>query len=246
MILSTDGSVLQNFSDLEVRNNLPVHVRIPARIQAEDFVLNVGLELEETEDTGGGQNIGYTHTGDYLDYRIAISAALNYNLNVRVACESNAGKLAFQQLDEAGSILNQTIVDVPVTGGWQRWQTVAVTMKLDEGRGILRMKILDPEFNVNWFEFTGGQLVSGLADLGIYQLFPNPSSGLVHVKIPENRFSTENEISILSLDGRMVFSGNHLTLSEYAELDLHHLKKGMYLFQVRIGDQVLTERLILR
>src|SRR5690606_21394762 len=86
-VRDTEGEALQHFSDLAVENNLPFHFFLPAQIEAEDFYLNVGLQLETTSDTGGGQNIGYTNAGDYLEYHINVAEPGEYDLEVRIACQ---------------------------------------------------------------------------------------------------------------------------------------------------------------
>ena len=52
-IKSTDGSMLQDFTNLQVKNNLPVFLTIPGKIEADAFDVNQGLQLESTTDIGG-------------------------------------------------------------------------------------------------------------------------------------------------------------------------------------------------
>src|SRR5690606_15642021 len=134
-------------------NNLPFHFSLPTREEAEHLYLNVGVQLEATSDTGGGQNIGDTNAGDYLEHYMNAEEAGEYDVEVRIACQSNAGTLGFQQRSNDGEVLHSAQLDVPVTGGWQTWQTVSTKMELDEGRGILRVNIIQPEFNINWYRF---------------------------------------------------------------------------------------------
>ena len=58
-IQTSEGDTLAAFEDLIATNNLVVHHLIPGKIEAEDFSVNKGLELEDTEDHGGGRNTGH-------------------------------------------------------------------------------------------------------------------------------------------------------------------------------------------
>ena len=62
---------------------------IPGRIQAEDFYYQEGLETEETSDTFGGLNIGYTDQGDFADYLVAINDSGDYTISFRVASQGS-------------------------------------------------------------------------------------------------------------------------------------------------------------
>ena len=222
-LLATDGTTLNAFSELEVTNNLPFFAAIPGKIEAEDFVVNHGLELENTSDVGGGQNIGYTSTGDYLDYQVAIAETGSYKVEVRVACESNAGKIQFQQLADDGSVMNKGDVAVAITGGWQTWQTVSGTIDLEESRGILRLKILDPEFNINWFQLTslGGPLSDPVRQLNLY---PNPVKDSFELHLPDVKGLVK--VQIVSLDGKIV---KEQQIENGASVEVHQLRRGIYL-----------------
>ncbi|MAE85597.1 MAG: glycoside hydrolase family 5 [Flammeovirgaceae bacterium] len=239
-IKATDGTSLESFSELSIANNLPYHIPIPGKIEAEDFIVNQGLELETTSDLGGGQNVGYTSTGDYLDYQVAIAETGTYKLEVRVACESNSGKIQFQQLNEEGAVLNKADVAVPVTGGWQTWETVSGTIDLDQARGILRMKILDPEFNVNWFKLTS--LTSGpLAEKTLDMVFhPNPARDSFEILIPNA--SGLLSLEIFTMDGRKI---RKTQVANGDKVDVSKLDSGVYLVDVWNSTQRFKGKIII-
>ena len=105
-LIANDGTQITAFSDLEVTNNLLFHFHIPTKIEAEDFVTNVGLVAEETTDVGGGQNMGFTSNGDFLEYRIVVENAEEYLVTARVACLNNPGSIRIQQLNSEKEVLN--------------------------------------------------------------------------------------------------------------------------------------------
>ncbi|MEO9474655.1 MAG: cellulase family glycosylhydrolase [Cyclobacteriaceae bacterium] len=223
------GVALEEITDLTVTNQLPIHYQIPGIIQAENFFVNEGLALEETSDTGGGFNIGYTNVGDYLEYRISVLDSGTYKIESRIACDSNPGKFRLQQIAEVGSVNNETTVNVPVTGGWQDWQTIEDgEMILDKGRWVLRLTITDPEFNVNWIKFTKKKILATTTDIQELAVYPNPSLRYINVTdSPHDRFV------IVSLGGSQILSG---LLPEERIIDLKRLGAGMYVL-ILIDEQ---------
>ena len=80
-------------------------------------------------------------------------AAGEYTLETRIASQTTGG--AFH-IERDGQNLTGSVT-VPVTGGWQSWQTVESTVTLEPGVQTLRF-VKDGatgEFNVNWFELSG-------------------------------------------------------------------------------------------
>ncbi|MEQ8474248.1 MAG: carbohydrate-binding protein [Marinoscillum sp.] len=239
-VLDTDGQVLSTFSDLGVSNNLPYHVPIPGKVEAEAFVFNNGLELETTTDVGGGQNIGYTSTGDYLDYDVTVKTSGEYMVEVRVACNNNAGRLRFQQFDSDMTVINSVEVEVPITGGWQTWETVSAKMNLDQRRGVLRMIIDDPEFNVNWFSFTKISTVLEVKDLDESIIYPNPSRDFIQIKLPNS--NEKGSLMIRTMEGKTVKSTDFTHLEK---VDVGHLPYGLYLIEVKTDGRTIQQKLLI-
>jgi endoglucanase len=240
-----DGSVLAAFSALGVRNKLPIHLDVPGKIEAEAFFTNQGLVFEKTEDTGGGQNLGYTSVGDYLDFRIFVKETGSHALDVRVACNNNSGKLVFQQLNSEGVVLNSVEVDVPVTSGWQTWKTISTRMDLTAGRGVLRMKILDPEFNLNWFRFGNAQLITSVDPVQVIGIFPNPSTGYISISVPFSEWNQDNTLKITDLSGRVVIQKENVPFSNERMIDLNGLNEGVYFISFRMGAISYQKKLII-
>ncbi|MFY0606811.1 MAG: cellulase family glycosylhydrolase [Cyclobacteriaceae bacterium] len=221
VISAIAGVALSEIVDLPVSNNLPLHLKIPGKIQAEDFIVNEGLGLEETSDTGGGFNIGYTHVGDYLEYRINVPDSGVYTVESRIACNSNPGKFRLSQIAEDGTVQNETIVSVPVTGGWQTWQTITDgEITLNEGRWILRLTITDPEYNVNWIQLTKKKVLGAETDIEEIAIYPNPATQYIQVSS-----SSYDQFMVVSLNGAEVLSGS-IPLSR--SIDVLDLKPGIY------------------
>ena len=118
---------------------------LPGTVQAEHFSAMSGVEIETTSDAGGGHNIGYVDTGDWLDYLVNVEAAGTYTIEYRLA--SAGGSDGFSLL--LGDSTLDTVA-VPDTGDWQSWQSVSHSITLPAGEHTLRVKALAGSWNFNW------------------------------------------------------------------------------------------------
>jgi endoglucanase len=176
-----DAAPFAAFSNFQVSNNSPVYTHLPATIQAENFAFNNGLSAEACSDTGTGQDMGYTHTGDYLDYLIYVAADQYFSFEYRIA-STMGGSIELRLADNPASTSVIHTVTVPNTGGWQTWQTVSGTGKLLQGTHTLRIYVKQAQFNINWFKastITGILNIEGSKKI---ELYPNPAKNLVYFK----------------------------------------------------------------
>jgi len=145
---------------------------LPGKIEAEDFdtggegiayhdasMGNAGNQYRATADVDiegcseGGFNIGYVAAGEWLEYTVNVTAPGVYTLAARVATPYD-GKSFHLELD--GQDITGPVT-VPVTGGFQAWQTVYVTTPaLTAGVKVLRLVMEAADFNVNYLSFTTG------------------------------------------------------------------------------------------
>ena len=153
-VKNNNGSLLENFTLFKVVNNVPQLFNIPGIIQAEGYYNMYGVETEVTSDNGGGLNIGYTNPGDYVDYLVNVEADYEYNIKLRVAAESNSGRVAFYTVSNQGEESRISEILLPVTNGWQNWVNVTSSIQLPKGNYTLRMRIINGDFNMNWIELS--------------------------------------------------------------------------------------------
>ncbi|MFF4312979.1 discoidin domain-containing protein [Streptomyces sp. NPDC001507] len=147
---------------------------VPGTVQAEDYdtggqgvACNVtsvngnansyradGVDLDNTSDTGGGYNLGWTGAGQWFRYTVDVATAGTYTLGLRVAAPSAvAGALHLS--DAAGANLTGA-VDLPATGDWQTWATVTTHVTLPAGRQVLTLDQDTGGWNINRLDFTAG------------------------------------------------------------------------------------------
>ena len=122
------------------------------KIEAECYSSTLGeVDLENTTDTGGGQNVGWIDAFDSMIYSIDIPSSGNYRLNYRLA-SPNGSDLGFNV-----SVENQ-IVDtfsVAPTGAWQNWYSeTGRIIYLPSGQHNIQLDALDSYMNINWFSLT--------------------------------------------------------------------------------------------
>jgi hypothetical protein len=131
-----------------------VAVPVPGTIQAENFdnggegvayhditAGNAGGQYRNTDvdiepASGGGYDIGWISTGEWLNYTVNVATAGTYTVQLRVASVSGGAlHVGFNTVSNAWVPVN-----VPATGGWQTWTTVSTTVTL--GAGIQQMTLL--------------------------------------------------------------------------------------------------------
>ncbi len=118
-------------------------------LEAEGFSAQQGVQTEACSE--GGQNVGWIDQGDWMAYNaITFPATGTYRVEYRVSSPSG-GRLSLD-LDAGGIVLGQ--LDVPATGGWQNWTTVAHTVSVGAGTYNLGVYAVQGGWNLNWLRIT--------------------------------------------------------------------------------------------
>lgn len=132
------------------------------KIEAEDYTAMSGIQTQTTEDTDGGENVGWIDAGDYMDYSVTIPSSGTYTINYRVASLSNGGDFT---LTSDGSTIDN--ITFEATDGWQNWTTISSTVDLSAGTQTIRITSNSTGWNINWFEFVAQEIsttpVSGVS-----------------------------------------------------------------------------------
>ncbi len=244
-IKSSDGSQLSIFSDLLIKNNLPIHLAIPGTIQAENFIANYGMTSEACKDIGSGFDMGYTDTGDYVDYNVRVHKTTSYTFEVRSACYNSAGIIEIQQLDDAGSVINSADINIPVTGGWQTWTSVTSKINLKAGTSRLRVKIMQPGFNLNWYKFTEN-IIDATEPIVGFSLYPNPAKKRVSLYMPNELLFQERKLMICNSLGQALKSpGVEDDSRNNLFISLEGLSSGLYTLVLQIASNVWHFKIII-
>jgi len=236
--------VLGAFDDKPVKNMLPRRFVLPVLIQAEDFDVNNGYQLETCTDEGGGQNLGYANNGDYVDYNIYVPDSGDYIIRFRVASQYSNGSIAIRLGDGSG-FTTLRLVNFAGTGGWQTWTTQPFSLTLPGGSYTLRFYSQSGEYNINWFEITAQTGINELPGLKKFSVFPNPSSGSFHV---EAEFSeiTPSTLKLYDLTGNVLLNfTTEKTSVFYKEIKGENLNPGVYFLSLITDAGAITKKLVL-
>jgi hypothetical protein len=245
IITSQSGKILDPFAELNIRNTLPKRQILPKKIQAEDFYFNSGLGVEETTDVGGGHNIGYTNPGDYADYLIYAENDKYYQVKIRTAAQNAPGEIGFYLVDENQEETELRTINTPKTGGWQTWETISTSFFIPKGIHTLRMRIINGELNLNWYDFDMLEAVdegNNLFNQPI--LYPNPiRDNKLFMKINSTKQQSVN-IEIYSLSGQLISSRFYSAANNSIEIDISNIPKGIFIFKTRTEDNIFNQKVI--
>lgn len=116
-------------------------------IQAENYFANSGVQTEATTDTGGGQNVGWIDTNDWMAYsNVTIPTSGTYTIEYRVA-SPGGGRLSVD-LNGGAVVLGE--LAIPATGGWQNWSTISHTVTINAGTYNFGVFAKAGGWNINW------------------------------------------------------------------------------------------------
>lgn len=136
----------------------PAPTRDPyAMVEAESFGSQSGVMLENTSDTGGGQNVGFINPGDWVAYPgmdFGSSTALRVTTR-RASGSPTTGTVTYRLDSTTGPVIAS--FSVANTGGWQSWGSVTTNLTASvTGVHTLFITFSGPggDFvNLNWFQF---------------------------------------------------------------------------------------------
>ena len=133
-------------------------VAATAEMQGSSYSQESGLETEDTGDSTGNYDLGYLTAGAYVYFPNVDfgSGGSITSVNVRTASDGNGGTASFYLDSMTGTPI--ATVNLPVTGGWQTWQTVSAPVSSVSGVHNLYVVFsgggtTDSISNVNWFQF---------------------------------------------------------------------------------------------
>jgi hypothetical protein len=242
-VMSVDQA-LENFFNAPVKNRLPRRFILPVLIQAEDFNLNYGYQLEDCSDVNGGKNVGFANNGDYLDYNIYIPQAADYYFRFRVASQYSNGSVSVR-LGDGNTFTPVQTVSFSGTGGWQTWSTQVFKMSLPQGNYTLRLYSMSGEYNINWFEISLPADVNEIPRFKQFRVFPNPSNGCFFV---EAEFSSKTPVNLTIYDlfgNKLIHDSTEKSISYSKQIDDLAYKPGIYFLNLSTETGNLTRKVII-
>jgi hypothetical protein len=164
-----------------------------------------GVDLEATSDAGGGDDLGWTATGQWFKYTVNVATAGTYTVSLRFASPSGVTD-ALHIASSAGTNLSGAI-NAPDTGGWQTWATTTATVTLPAGQQTLTVDQDNGGWNLHYLSFApagaGGPtsaLTASPASLSFGSQTAGTTSGARSVTV-SNPNSTAVPVSQLAVSG---------------------------------------------
>jgi hypothetical protein len=105
-----------------------------------------GVDLELTSNAGGGDDLGWTASGQWFRYTVNVASAGVYTVSFQVAAPSGVTD-AFHLSNSLGTNLSGP-VSIPATGGLQTWGTVMASVTLPAGQQVLTWNQDNAGFNL--------------------------------------------------------------------------------------------------
>lgn len=103
-----------------------------------------GVDVESCSD--GGLNVGWTSSGEWLEYTVDVASSGNYDFEFRIATPNSNGTfhVGFNGVNKTGT------VTTPNTGGWQTWSSVSVNdVALSQGEQVMRVYLNNANYNLD-------------------------------------------------------------------------------------------------
>ena len=243
-----------NLNWISFDDSVSVGIAVPGYLEAEDYIFQYGTSLELTEDEGGGQNIGYLDSADYLDYIINVTEEGFYDISYRVASDgsqdyANGGIIELQMLNDSLAPQILQTVSFPATSGWQDWKTFSNFAKIymEKGDRKIRLFFKKTPFNLNWilFELYDGEIL-GIENDEIYlSVHPNPATK--HIKIKSDYVPQKSiTYKLIDISGKVLFRRekfNENQINEY--IALSNVNSDLIILHIYDGNQLISIKKIL-
>lgn len=199
-ITSADKGPLVAFSNIEVKNPvaMPTWHKVPGKIQAENYALQFGTDTENTNDAGGGLNVGWIDNGDWMEYAIEnTSDDTKFEVTFRLASTSSDGRIDFY-LDNK----KRSVISVPNTGNWQSWRSVVKDITITKGKHYIKLYASTGGFNVNYMDIKLPKQ-TGTKDILAEEItiYPNPVSDVLVINTGEIHYNT---IDLIDMTGQKI------------------------------------------
>ncbi len=114
--------------------------------EGQTYRLDESVDIEPTNDSDGLYNVGWTASGEWLEYVFTVPSRNHYALSSRVAALASGGFVSITV--DGKTLAHKRILG---TGDWQNWATqTAYLGLLQAGEHRLRVSIHSGLFNLNW------------------------------------------------------------------------------------------------
>lgn len=204
-----------SFHDLEAEN------------KGKAYRLTTGVDIEPSTDTGGGYNLGYTATGEWLTYLIESVTPGTYDIALRTA--SGSTSTAAKRIDAYIDNVKVGQVVPSITGGWQNWETKYMKGIVinDNQPKVLKLMFTGGDFNLNWIEF-GTDLSTSVGSTleDKMSLFHDRTNQQIRISLSDA--INQATVQVFNSLGQSVYQKSHQSFT-HSTIGTSNWPRGIYL-----------------
>jgi len=215
-----------------------------------NYYRNDGVDIEICSDIfSNGYNVGWIESGEYLKYTINAQQSGLYDIEIRIAANEAGGKILLRM--DGANIGN--LIDVPLTGGWQNWESVIVrNIPITHGTHEFQVNFYFEGFNINLIDFTlistGIKNEPGLPlKSELLQNYPNPFNPSTEIKF--SIINNKNvKLKVYNIIGQEVANlvNQVLTAGNYSIMwNAKNFSSGIYYYSLTSDDYFNIKKMIL-
>jgi hypothetical protein len=121
------------------------------------------VDIQATIDVGGGFNVGWTQTGEWLAYKIKVAQGGAFKLTARLASVAAGVKTMFVSVDD----VKVATFNLTTNAGWQVWNNVVVdNVTLGAGAHTLKIVMSTNDLNINYLDAALQENIAPVANAG--------------------------------------------------------------------------------
>jgi hypothetical protein len=212
---------------------------------------NDGVDIEPCNDLPtNGYDVGWINTGEWLKFTVNIAQPGTYSAELRYASDQSGGKLVMN-LD--GNLISPyPYISIPVTGGWQTWQTLTLqNIVLPAGTHTMQVQFLSGGFNLNYLLFSFVTLTEEEKPKGfnfrLNQNYPNPFNPSTEIKysVSEKDFVSLKIFNILGIEITTLVNETKNAGEYLIRFNADKLPAGIYFYTVTAGKNTDVKKMIL-
>ncbi len=241
LVYQTSGSPnVCNIDWFQFHEAVPVVTIDPfSKIEAEEYNNMLGIQTENTADEGGGLNVGWIETGDWLMFS-GIDFTGIKSVDTRLATSNSTSTIEIRIDSPTGDLIGT--VTVPNTGGFQAWETANTQLSDVSGTHDVYLVFKGATgylCNINWLQFKGISTASqNEINRSSIRIYPNPV--LDKLKIDGGK---DTIVRIYNHGGAIV--KNAVVSENIHTLDVTELNAGFYILNlIRDNNEVVNFKVI--
>lgn len=212
---------------------------------------NDGVDIEPCNDLPtNGYDVGWINSGEWLKFTVNIAKSGTYSVDLRYASNQSGGKLVIN-LD--GNLISPyPYINIPVTGGWQTWQTLTLqNIIMPAGTHTMQVQFLSSGFNLNYMLFS---LITGTEEaqsknitFNLNQNYPNPfnPSTVIKYSVPEKSFVSLKIFNILGVEISTLVNETKNAGNYSISFNAANLPAGIYFYSITVGQNKAVKKMIL-